>query len=39
VGTRTVEEVEMNNRLSDDTARRIDLDWLHQRYVRADESN
>ncbi|HEV7213700.1 MAG TPA: aldo/keto reductase [Chloroflexota bacterium] len=35
VGTRTIEEVEMNNRLSDDTVRRIDLDWLHQRYVSA----
>lgn len=37
VGTRTVAEVEMNNRLSDDTARRLDLDWLHQRYVRSGE--
>ncbi len=33
VGTRTVAEVEANNRLSDDTARRLDQDWLHQRYV------
>ncbi len=34
VGTRTAGEVEMNNRLSDDTSRRLDLDWLHQRYVQ-----
>lgn len=33
VGTRTIEEVEANNRLSDDASRRLDLDWLHQRYV------
>jgi len=38
VGTRTVDEVEANNRLSDDTARRIDLDWLHQRYVQHGEA-
>lgn len=37
VGTRTIEEVEANNRLSDDTARRLDLDWLHQRYVQPGE--
>lgn len=36
VGTRTVEEVEMNNRLSDDASRRLDLDWLHQRYVQPE---
>lgn len=35
VGTRTIEEVEANNRLSDDPARRLDLGWLHQRYVQA----
>jgi aryl-alcohol dehydrogenase-like predicted oxidoreductase len=37
VGTRTIEEVEANNRLSDDTAQRLDLDWLHQRYVQPDD--
>lgn len=36
VGTRTVEEVEANNRLSDDATGRIDLGWLHQRYVGRD---
>jgi aryl-alcohol dehydrogenase-like predicted oxidoreductase len=36
VGTRTIAEVEMNNRLSDDTSRRLDLDWLHQRYVQVE---
>jgi aryl-alcohol dehydrogenase-like predicted oxidoreductase len=34
VGTRTIEEVEANNRLSDATDQRLDLDWLHQRYVQ-----
>ena len=35
VGTRTIAEVEANNRLSDDPSGRLDLDWLHQRYVQA----
>jgi hypothetical protein len=34
VGMRRVEEVERNNAISDDTARRIDLAELHVRFVR-----
>lgn len=35
VGARRSSEVDANNALSDDTSRRIDLDWLQERKVQA----
>lgn len=35
VGMRRIAEVERNNAVSDAVDRRIDLDWLHERQVRA----
>jgi len=35
VGARRISEVDANNALSDDTDRRIDLDWLQERKVQA----